>query len=354
MTLAAEDAEVAGWIEAMRRHVAEAPEIYRPGAFWADLLERNLAMLRADGIRRFKRTVSNNYYNWLVTSWLDPQLRNALVGWLRHPSRAPLRARMEPVSAVRTMARDDAFDLSPAAARRYRLFVAATWERARREDRLGLTERLEEPAIGTPVRLWSRGRLVSQDLANSIIECNYVARSGLLGHGARIAELGAGYGRLAHVHLAAADVVYCIFDIPPALAVSQWYLRELLGPDRVVPFDPARTAGDVSALQPGQVAFFTPDQLELFPDGWFDLTQTISTLPEMPERQAAHFLALLAAKSSGEVFLKQWRRWRNEADGAELAEDWYALPPPWELAARRIDPVQPLFFNQRWRRARGS
>jgi putative sugar O-methyltransferase len=165
-----------------------------------------------------------------------------------------------------------------------------------------------------------------------------------------VAELGAGYGRLAHVFLAAADVVYCIFDIPPALAVSQWYLRELLGPDRVVCFEAARTAGDVAALEPGQVAFFTPDQLELFPDGWFHLAQTISTLPEMPEPQAAHFLALLAAKSSVEVMLKQWRRWRNDLDGGELAEDWYELPPPWRRVARRVDPVQPLFFNQRWRR----
>jgi putative sugar O-methyltransferase len=344
-----EDAEVAAWIDEMARHVAAGPEIYRPGAFWSDLLERNLAMLRADGIHRFKRTVSNNYYNWLVTSLLDPQLRGAIVGWLRHPTAAPLRARMEPASAVRTMARDDAFDLSPAAAGRYRFFVAQTWERARREDRLGLTERLEEPEIGTPVGLWSRGRRISQDLANGIIECNYAARSGLVRDGARVAELGAGYGRLAHVHLAAADVVYCIFDIPPALAVSQWYLRELLGAHRVVPFDAART--EIGTIAPGRVALFKPDQIELFPDGWFDLAQTISTLPEMPEQQAAHFLALLGAKSSGEVFLKQWRRWRNEADGAEYAEAWYALPPPWELVARRVDPVQPLFFNQRWRRA---
>jgi putative sugar O-methyltransferase len=345
-----DDAEVVAWVEQMRRHVAGGPAIYRPGAFWTDLLERNLAMLRADGIRRFKRTVSNNYYNWLVTSWLDPQLRNAAIGWLRHPSLAPLRARMEPAHAVRTMARGDAFDLSPAAARRYRLFVAATWERARREDRLGLSERMEEPEIGTPVRLWSGGRLVSQDLANSIIECNYAARSGLVHDGARIAELGAGYGRLAHVLLAAADVVYCIFDIPPALAVSQWYLRELLGRDRVVLFEATRDAGDVRTLEPGQVAFFTPDQLELFGDGWFDVAQTISTLPEMPERQAAHFLAMLAAKSSGEVFLKQWRSWRNEADGGEFDESWYELPLPWHRVARRVDPVQPQFFNQRWHR----
>jgi len=59
-------------------------------------------------------------------------------------------------------------------------------------------------------------------------------------------------------------------------------------------------------------------------------------------------------KSSGEVFLKQWRRWRNEADGFEYAEAWYTLPAPWELVARRVDPVQPLFFNQRWRRRRDA
>src|SRR3954453_13555018 len=36
---------VAAWADEMARHVAAGPEIYRPGAFWTDLLERNLAML---------------------------------------------------------------------------------------------------------------------------------------------------------------------------------------------------------------------------------------------------------------------------------------------------------------------
>jgi putative sugar O-methyltransferase len=346
-----EDAEVAGWIEAMRQHVAAGPEIYRPGLFWADLLEKNLEMLRVDGIRTFKRTISHNYYNWLVVTWLDPQMRNAIRHWLERPALAPLRSRMEPAADLRTMVHADRFGLSPAAARRYRLFVAAIWEYARRDDRLGLTERLEEPEVGDPVRLWAAdGRPISQDLANSIVECNYAARSGHVRDGARIAELGAGYGRLAHAFSAARRVTYCIFDIPPALAVSQWYLRELLGASRIVPFRPDLDAAAIESLEPGTVAFFTPDQLERFPDGWFDLTQTISTLPEMPERQAEHFLGMLTAKSSGEVFLKQWQSWRNEADGVEFSEDRYVPPPAWERVARRTDPVQPLFFNQRWRR----
>jgi hypothetical protein len=86
------------------------------------------------------------------------------------------------------------------------------------------------------------------------------------------------------------------------------------------------------------------------PAGWFDLTQTISTLPEMPRRQSDHFLALLAEKSSGALFLKQWRRWRNEADDVELTEEGYRLPPEWELSHRRIDPIQPTFFNRLWQR----
>jgi putative sugar O-methyltransferase len=343
-----DDARVAGWIEAMRAHVAGAPAIYRPGAFWEELLERDVEMLRAEGVRNFKRTVNNNYYNWLVISWTDPQMRAAVRRWVERPSLAPLLARMEPAADIHLHVPDQAFRMSAKAARRYRPFVAAAWEHARREDGLGLTDRLEEPEIGNPVRIRSRGRRISQDLANSIVECNYVARSGLVRDGARVAELGAGYGRLAHVFSAAASVTYCIFDIPPALAIAQWYLGELLGPDRVMPFRPDL---DVSALRPGTIALFTPDQLERFPDGWFDVTQTISTLPEMPEPQARRFLDLLAAKCSGELFLKQWRQWRNEADDVDFDESRFAPPAPWRLVARRVDPIQPRFYNRRWRRA---
>ena len=41
-----------------------------------------------------------------------------------------------------------------------------------REDVLGLLDRVEEPEVGDPLRIHHRGRLVSQDLANSVREAN--------------------------------------------------------------------------------------------------------------------------------------------------------------------------------------
>ena len=80
--------------------------------------------------------------------------------------------------------------------------------------------------------------------------------------GSRVAELGAGYGRLAYVYAHAHDLTYCVFDIPPALAVAQWYLTRTLGEDRVVAYSRETDFGRIeSRLTPGTVAFFTPDQL---------------------------------------------------------------------------------------------
>jgi putative sugar O-methyltransferase len=344
------DSDVAALIDEMRRGVEAGAEIYRPGAFWDQLIAANLQMLRTEGISNFKRTVSNNYYNWLVTSLHDPQFRHVALHWLRSPTLGPLLNRLdEPAAGLRTLDREGSYALSRAASWRYKWFVGALWEIARRHDRQGLTSSLSEPEIGNPIRIRSRGRLISQDLANSIIEFSFAERSGVIRDGCRVAELGAGYGRLAFVFGQARALTYCIFDIPPALAVAQWYLDAVLGSERVVPYAQGRDFGVVERqLKPGTVAFFTPDQIEMFPDGWFDCAQTISTLPEMPPRQSARYLELLAAKSSSAIFLKQWRRWRNAADGADLSEENYRLPSGWRLDTRRIDPVQPLFFNQLW------
>jgi putative sugar O-methyltransferase len=336
----------------MRRGVAASPEIYRPGKFWDGLIAANLEMLRTAGIANFKRTVSNNYYNWLVTSLRDPQVQRALLHWMRRPTFAPVLNRLdEPATGLRTLDREQSYSLSRLASWRYKFFVGAIWEIARRDDPRGLTDCLSEPEVGNPIRVRHRGRLISQDLANSISEFTFVERSGVIVEGCRVAEVGAGYGRLAYVFAESCELTYCVFDIPPALAVAQWYLTAVLGANRVVPYTPGDDFATVaSRLTPGVVAFFTPDQMEMFPDGWFDCAQTISTLPEMPARQSARYLELLAAKSRRAIFLKQWQQWRNTADDVDLREQHYRFPKPWRQTTRRVDPIQPAFFNQLWLR----
>lgn len=332
-----------------------APAIYRPGVFWRDLSKKNLAMIGASGIENFKRSVANNYFNWLVTSRHDPQHRNSLRFWLRHPSTAPLLNRIGKANGLSSPDRLEAFGLSLGDRLRYKFFVGCAWEMARDACRRTISETIAEPHLGNPIQIRQRGRLISQDLANSIIEWSFIEGADLEAR-PRLAELGAGYGRLAYVAATARpDSVYCIFDIAPALPIAQWYLMQVLRQTNIRSYSPISTWAEIEKdLTPGSVAFFTPDQLELFPDEWFTITQSISTLPEMPAAQASHYLNLLAKKSGHALFLKQWRHWVNPPDQTELGEDAYVLPPPWNLAKRRVDPLQPEFFNRLWFRTPAS
>jgi len=98
---------------------------------------------------------------------------------------------------------------------------------------MGVT-RLPEPALGQPLPVTWRGRLISQDLANTALEVAAIGRA-LAGRKPRsILELGAGYGRTAYALLSLfPEATYTIVDIEPALTISRWYLSELFGADRL-------------------------------------------------------------------------------------------------------------------------
>jgi hypothetical protein len=186
-------------------------------------------MLSQHGMENLKRTVGQNYFNWLVLHPRNAQLRNVFRDWRAHPTLAPFLNSMEPLGFLHS-----AVGLEMGLTRigwreefLYKLFVGMLLELARREDRSGLSPHLEEPLIGNPIRIRRKGKLISQDLANSIREYGTLlqAQPDLRSVPKKVAELGAGYGRLAYVMLQDPGTQYLVFDIPPALAVSQWYRR---------------------------------------------------------------------------------------------------------------------------------
>jgi putative sugar O-methyltransferase len=350
-SLGAQDFAGDARLSEMINEIAAAPPLYRPSNFWINLNRINLEMLGAHGLANFKRTVSQNYFNWLVISPRNNQLVNLVRDWLLHPSIRPFLNSIEPPSLLKTT-----IGLEHRVGRRqifiYKLFVGLLWEFTMRHDRTGLIKRLEEPSLGNPIVIRRRGRLISQDLANSIREYGTIceAHPAVKESRTTIAELGAGYGRLAHVALSNPHCRYLVFDIPPALYVSQWYLTRLFPNDRIFTFRRFGSYEEIrEELDAARIGFFTPSQLELFPGRAFDVFVTISTLSEMTSAQTRNYLEQMERTVRSLVYLKQWANWDNADDGRSFSRADISFREL-ECAIDRNDAIQDMFLEQVWKR----
>jgi hypothetical protein len=228
----------------------------------------------------------------------------------------------------------------------YAFFVGLLWHFAIAHDDDGFANELEEPIIGNPISISCQGKLISQDLANSLRERNTVIEylNNVAEQPYAVMELGAGYGRLAQVFLSTAKCKYMIFDIPPALYISQWYLKQVFPSHRVFPFRRFEQFSDVAdELANSDLAFFTPNQLDLFPDAYSDAFVTISSLHEMTREQIEHYKAAICRTTKDVVYIKQWKDWHNALDDIRLTKDDYILPSPWRTSLDREDCVQDKF-----------
>jgi len=336
-------------LQAMVDEVGRASALYRPSRLWEFMGGLNDQMLSEHGLQNLKRTVAQNYYNWLVVGTQDNQFRNMVRYWLSRPSLTPFLNSTEGLGFVRTIRAK--LGLGWKEELLYKLFVGTLWELARDVDRTGLTHVLQEPLVGNPIRILRKGRRISQDLSTSIREYSTMleARPDLDDAPKIVAELGAGYGRLGYVLLQEPATRYFVFDLPPALAASQWYLSEVFRDQPVFRFRHIDSFAEVEAeLSQSRIAFFTPNQLELFPDRYFDVFASISTLPEMTAAQVRNYLQLMSRLTRQLVYLKQWKSWRNPADDYTLSESDMQLTHGFSRVLRRDDAVQDAFFEAVW------
>lgn len=319
--------------------------------FWTDIGQKNMTMLDDRGLDNFKRTVSQNYFNWIVGK-RTRMARHVYRNWLKRPTLNPWRSSIEPDVTLSFTTQDTPVSLTTKQKNDYRRFVTYLWDLMARFDTRNLRADLAEPSLGNPIKIWLGERLISQDLANSIIEANVIAD--LLDSSSsqrRVAEIGAGSGRLAHVFTAKLQGQYVIFDIPPALYVSQWYLSQLFPNKKIFEFRPFDDFSMIEAeLASSDIAFFTANQITKFPDKYFNVILSISTLPEMTREQVALYIDLFQQKSAGYIYLKQWKSWKNPLDGTDIGPDDYINGNEWNLCRDFSDPIVPEFFDRVWRR----
>ncbi len=332
------DDEVLDQIDHMQRSLVDHGQ--GDLGMWRELCERHVRLIRDHGFENFKRTINFEYHQWAISSFRDPRsitlarrlLARGRIPWTLLRSRAGARIGDHVVM--------DSGVPTARAMRAYRLHVGLLWDFALLEDDLGCMSTLEEPLVGHPIEIESRGTLISQDLALSSLELNAIARVCDLSKVERVAEIGAGYGRFAWMVMSLYPrLSYTIIDIPPALAVSQNYLAATLGPQRV------RMFGDAgAAAEPGTASFMLPYQSGALPEG-LDLVVNVSSFDEMPDAEVERYFELIDQKLDGWLYLKGYKV--NTRTGRHY--DSFPYRPSWQRVWARTDPTNDRFVEQIYR-----
>jgi putative sugar O-methyltransferase len=344
-------------IKRMKDEVSRANEIYRPSAFWNELNRAGETLLAWVGTCNFKRTLNQSYFNFI------PSEENAQIRRLRRllGSQADASADLYEIedpdcdpSVWTSWVQNYQIFRGPdrlLSMELYKQFVAMLYEYGQLRDPSGLLEQLDEPNLGNPIVVRRQGRPISQDLVNSVRERNSILAA-LKKHGSeksnpRIAELGAGYGRLGYVLLKSTAAQYFVFDIPPALHVSQWYLSSLFPDRKIFSFRSFSRFADIQdELSAAEIGFFTPNQLAMFPPSFFDAFASISSLHEMRREQISNFLSLMGATTESIIYLKQHKEYENPIDHLLIRRDEYPTPQPFQFDLDHFDLVNPGFFER--------
>ena len=168
-------------IDQMKHEMQAAPAVDHPSAFWNGMGEVNERILGWSGEGNFKRTLNQNYFNFIPIAPDDPRMvrlrrlvpdftQNTLDRYaIEDPDRDP--------SSWMSFYPNYYIFKDPDGARKrelYREYLALMYEYALRRDRSGLLATLDEPTLGNPIGVHRNGRLISQDLVNSVRERNSI------------------------------------------------------------------------------------------------------------------------------------------------------------------------------------
>lgn len=328
----------------MFNELKEAPSIYQPSSFWIDLNKIHLKQLMDTNIDSFKRSVNMRYFNWGVLAIIRHQLSIALSQILKGNFKPILKSKFI-YSDSKSKKKFKRFSFMSAFV--YKVFVSSFADHISQIDYLNLLDQIEEPLTGNPFVINYKNKLISQDLCNSIHEFYTIQQSVTFPKKMKIAELGAGYGRLAFIFLKVLpDSSYCIIDIPPALYVSQNYLSAIFPGEKVFKFRPFPSFKKVKKeFEESRIRFLMPHQIKLLPKKQFDLFITISSLHEMRRDQIRNYIRQIDRLTKGYFYSKQWQRSRT-SDNQNIKEHEYPLPKKWKIILRNSPhPIQSMFFD---------
>jgi putative sugar O-methyltransferase len=338
-------------LAAMFASVESGDERARPSKYWVELNRMNLAQLQQHGYENFKRTIALNYFTFVrILPW-DAQIIFLL-------AKLPLDVSLSCMRRAFFARKHDYFSaFNWIQSLLYNFLTLASWAYSRDVVSDPALLALREPEEGNPAVITDRsGALISQDLANSVLEVSAIGAE--LAPSSVVIELGAGYGRDAYAMLATNPAIkYVIVDIAPALWVAETYLRHQFPGSRIFPYREFAEFSEIEAeFRECGIAFFLSTQITLLPAGLADLVINISSLHEMRPEQIAFYFSEFdrLLKDEGLFYFKQWKRGVVPFENVVILQEHYPIPASWRCELSRQAPIQTRFFEARYRKSTWS
>ena len=238
-------------LDLMRRDMAQAEPTYQPTHYWRKCAERLEADLARAGLKKFRASpgplthfVPTYTFGALASA---PEQLEAIKAGLQDalPPSEKYRAAMDQFLEGQAHAEAD-----------YRVYRASC------QERRPFIESVSESVIGEPVGQFEfAGRRFSRSMLNYLLGLNFAKTHLEDLPVTTVLEIGGGFGSLGEVLLSDPrnGTFYIDVDIPPTAVYATYYLRELLGPSRVVDYvqvrdeqeielDSLRETGDAAVL----------------------------------------------------------------------------------------------------------
>ncbi len=315
-----------------------------PSKYWIMINKRNIEQLKKFGYKNFKITLARNYFTWISAGrkfWKEDQFDFLLSKLPRH------LIFINFFRSFRSFFKIGNKNLSSLKTFKYILLTYMIWEFVSRNGGENIFNKLDEPLEGNPIKLFRKKKLITQDLANSVLEYKSVMDHIKKDEINSILELGSGYGRTAYVFLKLLpNIKYIFVDIPPALFIAEKYISNQFKNEVVFKFRTFNSYNEIKGeFEKSRIAFFLPNQLDLLPPKSVNLFINISSFHEMRPDQINYYFSCIDKLIKKYIYIKQWKFTKVPYENITLTEKDYPIRKNWKKIYWRECKVQTRFFE---------
>jgi len=334
--------EVLKRVEDMFDCLSKGCKEVQPSKLWQDLINRNFKELNQFGYENFKRTLVRHYFAYVPLYLMNTQILFLIT-------------HLSPITTItalyKSLVMPTHYGFNWIDSASFNFITYLLWFYTEKVDKDKLLVGFKEPSLGNPPKIFYKNKLISQDIANSILEFKSIFDKNVSKNDIRtVADLGAGCGRdaVVFVRLLPNLKKYLVIDIPPALVIAEKYLSELFPQEKIFNFRPFNSFSEIKEeFEKSKILFFLPNQIELLPNNIIDLFINISSLHEMRLDQIKYYFRQIErlTKPKGYFYFKEFKDSYVAFEDVHIRTEDYPLYPKWDLVYLRESKVQIKFFE---------